>query len=252
MNIIKLSLIALLFALTAMPAVPLRAQEAETGMVSLVQEDDAASKDEKKEKKPDKKKDVVEIDQRFFVYLLIDLVSFLLIILLVFRRNGGHHESIFTYMMFNVMIFMLTFLLNKIKISVGAAFGLFAVFSMLRYRTEGISMKELTYLFIFIGIGLISAIELEYHELLIINGVVFLLTFIYDSNIFFRREHSRLIYYDNTENITPDKMEILLEDIRKRTGLPVHRVKISRVNYMRDAAEIMVYYYETKKTETDK
>ncbi|HRY32595.1 MAG TPA: DUF4956 domain-containing protein [Bacteroidales bacterium] len=251
MKTIKLCLFLLLFAALATPGVPVRAQETETGLISLAQEDAAESKDDKKDKKSDKKKDVVEVNQAFFVYLLIDLVSFMLIILFVFRRNGGHHENIFTYLMFNVMIFMLTFLLNKIKISVGAAFGLFAVFSMLRYRTESVSMKELTYLFIFIGIGLISAIELEYHELIIINAVIFLLTFIYDSNIFFRREHSRLIYYDNTENITPDKMEILLEDIRKRTGLPVHRVKISRVNYMRDAAEIMVYYYETRKTETE-
>jgi len=127
-------------------------------------------KEEKKEEKKKEEKDIINIDSRFFLYLLIDLATFLLIVYLVYYPNCRRKESIFTFLMFNLLIFMLTFVLNRIKMSVGAAFGLFAVFSMLRYRTQGISMKELTYLFIFIAIGLIGAIQLEFYELAIING----------------------------------------------------------------------------------
>jgi len=133
---------------------------------------------EKKDKKKDssKEKDNIDINVKFFWSLLINIVTLLLITLFIYYPNTRQIESLFTFFMFNLLIFMLTFVLNKIKISMGAAFGLFAVFSMLRYRTEGISMKDMTYLFIFIAVGLISAIQLEYYELGIINGLIVIFT----------------------------------------------------------------------------
>ena len=142
------------------------------------------------------------------------------------------------------MIFLLTFLLNKIKISMGAAFGLFAVFSMLRYRTEGINMKDMTYLFIFISVGLISAIHLKYYELGIIDGVILLFIYILDGNKFFRREQSKLVEYENIELIKSENYDILLEDLRKRTGLTIHRINIEQINFLKDAAMIKIFYYD--------
>jgi hypothetical protein len=203
-------------------------------------------KKREKEEKKEKDKDIINIDERFFLYILIDVATFLLIISLVYYPNCKQKESIFTFLMFNLLIFMLTFVLNRIKMSVGAAFGLFAVFSMLRYRTEGISMKELTYLFIFIAIGLISAIQLEFYELLIINGIIFSFTFLFDSNLIIKHEQSKNIEYENIDNIRPENYPLLLEDIRKRTGLNVHRIQVEKIDFLKDSARLKIYYYENK------
>jgi hypothetical protein len=95
-----------------------------------------------------KKKDKIQIDQKFFFSLVIDLAAVFLILIFVYYPNYKKMDTIFTFMMFNLVIFLLTFVLNEVKMSMGAAFGLFAIFSMLRYRTAGINMKDMTYLFI--------------------------------------------------------------------------------------------------------
>lgn len=242
--------IVFLFLLLLSPATaPLKsaAQFAVPTDQSTTQIDESSDKDKKSDKKKDKEKDVVEINLNFFLYLGLNLATLALIIVLVYYPRNRQYESIFTFLMFNLMIFMLTFVLNKVKISVGAAFGLFAVFSMLRYRTEGISMKDMTYLFIFIAIGLISAIQLEFEELAIINGIILLITFLLDSNLILKRESSKLIKYENIDLIRPENSEQLLNDLRRRTGLNIHRFQILEISFLRDTADIKIYYYEKKK-----
>ena len=168
----------------------------------------------------------------------------LIIIFLIYYPNNKKLGYIFTFILFNIVIFLLTFVLNEVKISMGAAFGLFAVFSMLRYRTTGISMKDMTYLFIFIAIGLISAIQLETHELLIINGILIACIFILDSRLVMKHESNRTITYDNLDLILPEKREELMADIKKRTGFNVHRVTIGKINFLKDAANVKIYFYE--------
>jgi hypothetical protein len=129
----------------------------------------------------------------------------------------------------------------------GAAFGLFAVFSMLRYRTEGIDMKDMTYLFVFIAIGLISGIQLETEVLLIICSIVFLFIAVLDSNLFLRREFYQLVDFEKIEMIKPEAREQLIAELRHRTGLNIHRISIDKLDYLRDVARIKVYYYVTKK-----
>jgi hypothetical protein len=207
-------------------------------------DDNSSTKEKKSDKKKDKVKDAVEININFLWYLLINIATLALIILLVYYPGNKQIESIFTFMMFNLLIFMLTYVLNEVKISMGAAFGLFAVFSMLRYRTEGISMKDMTYLFIFIAVGLISAIQLEYTEIAIINGTIVLFTIIFDSRLVFKREHSKIVEYENIELVKLENRKALLEDISKRTGLKIHRISVEKINFLRDTATIKVYYYE--------
>ena len=126
----------------------------------------------------------------------------------------------------------------------GAAFGLFAVFTMLRYRTAGIGMKDMTYLFIFIALGLISGIQLEYYELGIICGIIFLVTFVLDSNLLMKQEMSQKIKFEKIEMIKPEMREQLIEELKARTGLNIHRVSIGRLDYLKDTASIRIYYYE--------
>lgn len=186
----------------------------------------------------------VEINQDFFISLGLDLFTILLIIVFVYYPNYKKLDTIFTFILFNVIIFLLTYVLNTVKISMGAAFGLFAVFSMLRYRTSSIDMKDMTYLFIFIALGLMSAIQMDLYEMIIICSLVFGFTIIFDTKLILKREFSKIVRYEKIEMITPEKRTELIDELKTRTGLNIHRISINEVDFLRDVAIINVYYYD--------
>jgi len=126
----------------------------------------------------------------------------------------------------------------------GAAFGLFAVFSMLRYRTEGINMKDMTYLFIFISVGLISAVHLRYYELIIIDSVIIIFIYVLDGNKIFKREQSKLVEYENIELVKIENYDMLIKDLRNRTGLTIHRIFIESIDFLKDSAVIRIFFYD--------
>jgi hypothetical protein len=254
----KTYLFALILILFSMPYSVAMAQDAfSTNSLSTesVQVDDNTTKEKKKDKKKkedkDYVKDEVEVNQTFFISLLINLVTVFIIVRLIYYPNYHKQDVFFTYFLFNIAIFLLTFLLNKIKISMGAAFGLFAVFSMLRYRTEGISMKDMTYLFIVIAVGLISAVQLDFLDLAIINSILIVFTFLLDGNLLMRREYSKLVNYEKIELIQPEKQEELIADLKARTGLNVHHVSIVKIDFLRDMAVLNIYYYVDKKSKLE-
>ena len=205
-------------------------------------ETDSITVNDKKAEK--KKKNVVMLDEKFFISLAIDIAMVALLIILIYYPITRKMDYIFTFVIFNLMIFLITFVLKYVKLSMGAAFGLFAVFSMLRYRTAGISIRDMTYLFIFIALGLLSAIQLDYYKLGILDGIVFLATFILDGNFIIRREQCKTIRYENIEMIRPERKEELMEDLKKRTGLNIRRISIGRIDFLRDIVNVKVYYYE--------
>lgn len=189
---------------------------------------------------------------KFGFRLLIDFVSVFILIRLVYYPVYKKTELFFTFFIFNVVIFLICFLLNKVDLSMGAAFGLFAVFSMLRYRTEDISLKDMTYLFLVIAMGLVAAVSkikdasdyYEYLFLILVNAVLILLTFLMESKLFMKSETIKTIYYENIELVKAGREIELIEDIRNRTGINVHRVYIQRIDFLKDAASIKIYYYE--------
>lgn len=134
----------------------------------------------------------------------------------------------------------------------GAAFGLFAVFSMLRYRTEDISMKDMTYLFLVIAMGLISAVTKikgteDYIECLFvgaINIVIILVAYLLESTMLMKKEGTKVIIYENINLISTDREAELIEDIKKRTGVNVHRITIQKIDFLRDSAQIKIFYFE--------
>ncbi|MBE0646394.1 MAG: DUF4956 domain-containing protein [Bacteroidales bacterium] len=203
--------------------------------------DDTNLSDEKEKKK---EKKVLEINEKFLISLGINLLNVALIILLIYYPNYRKLDYIFTFIIFNLVIFLLTFVLKYVKLSVGAAFGLFAVFSMLRYRTLSLSIKDLTYLFIFIAMGVLSAIQLDYYELAIIHAIILTCTFLLDGNVIIKGEHIKRIQYENIDMIKPDRHPELIEDLRNRTGLNIHRIVIGKVDFLKDSARIKVYYYD--------
>lgn len=183
---------------------------------------------------------------KFFMRLFVDLVSVFILIRLIYYPGYRNREFFFTFFIFNLIIFLITFLMNKVEMSMGAAFGLFAVFSIMRYRSEDISIKDLTYLFLVIAIGMITAIARGgWDELVLINLIILILTWLLESNILMKKELGKIVMYENIEMIKPENQEKLLEDLRTRTGLNIHRYSIMKIDFLRDMAMMRVYYYGT-------
>ena len=167
------------------------------------------------------------------------------IIKLIYQRNPANNlDFVFTYFMFNSLIFFFAFLLGNITINLGFAFGLFAVFAILRYRTDPIPIKEMTYLFIVITIGVINALsgaEVSYGALLFTNialvGLTYFLETYWQNNMLILRT----VEYEIIENIKPENHEKLLLDLENRIGLPIKRFEIHRINFLRDTVRISIY-----------
>ena len=170
-----------------------------------------------------------------------------IIIKLIYHRNHTNNDFVFTYFMFNSLIFFFAFLLGKITINIGFAFGMFAVFAILRYRTNPIPIKEMTYLFIVITIGVINALsnsEVSFAALLFTNIALVSLTYFLETywqkNLLARIT----IEYEKIENIKPENRDTLLADLKERTGLNIQSFEFRRINFLRDTARIRIYYKE--------
>ena len=184
-----------------------------------------------------------KVSIKFLSRFLVDIVAVFILIRFIYFRNYRRTDLFLTYFGFNIIIFLITYLLNKVEMSMGAAFGLFAVFSMLRYRTENISAKDMTYLFLVIALDLITAISKgSWDDLSIMSAILLALTALLESNVLIKKQHAKLVTYDNISLITPDKNEELLADLRARTGLNIHRVDIQEYDFLKDSVEMMVFY----------
>lgn len=189
--------------------------------------------------------DFVKLCTRF----AIDMVFASIVIYRVYHRLYGGRDFAFTYLVFNVITFSLCVLLRKVPMELGFALGLFAVFGMLRYRTEEIRMRDLTYLFIVIGLGILNAVankKISLVELVTVNAVIVGITAALELRPAARRSASTPMLYDNLSLLRPGEREALLADLRARTGLDVSRVSVNRIDLLRDAAEITVFYTEDK------
>lgn len=191
---------------------------------------------------------ISKISYRF----LIDIISVFILIRFVYFPVYRKRELFFTYIIFNCIIFLICFLLNKVELSLGAAFGLFAVFSMLRYRTEDISIKDMTYLFLTIAMGLIASVvkikgASEYYELIflvILNFTLIFIAFLLEGKFLLKTESTKIIIYENIELVHIEKEKELIDDIKARTGLNIHRFSIQKIDFLKDAATLKIYYYE--------
>lgn len=185
-----------------------------------------------------------QLNLKFALRMMINITTTLIIIRGIYYRSYKRADLFLTFFAFNIVIFLITFLLNKVEMTMGAAFGLFAVFSMLRYRTENISAKDMTYLFIVIANGLIMAVSKGgWDELLLIAGIFILFTMLLESNWLIRREFSQQIFYEKIELVHLAKRKEMMDDLKERTGLNIHRIEMQEIDLLKDAARITVYYH---------
>jgi len=184
---------------------------------------------------------------------LLDLLFTVIAVRVVYSRLYHQRDYIFTYLVLNVVTFFLAFLLSKSPIGLGSAFGLFAVFGILRYRTEGIQVRNLTYLFVVIGVALLNALandQVSLVELVTVNGIIVGSVCILEASSFSRREESRQVLYDRLDLLGPATQSHLIEDLRARPRLPVERYVIGDVDLLRDSACITVYYPVSSRRQT--
>jgi hypothetical protein len=186
-----------------------------------------------------------KITEKLLMRLCIDIISLFVIVRLIYFQRYKNKAFFLPFAIFNIIIFLITYLLNKVDLSLGAAFGLFAVFGIMRYRSEDISIKNLTYLFIVIAIGLLSAIAKgSWEEIVFYNFIIIVITYFLESTILGKQENTKIIIYDNTANLNPEKRNELIQDLKNRTGYNIKKIEIERIDFLRDSAVLRVYYEE--------
>jgi Domain of unknown function (DUF4956) len=179
-----------------------------------------------------------------FRFALNALVIFLLVRIIYYPRHRNR-DFLFSFFLFNIINFIICYLLSSATIKIGFAFGLFAIFSIIRYRSVSVPIREMAYLLTSVTIGILNALsslDTGLPELLISNGVLLLLTFVLDRKVTLPHENSQMVIYEKIELIKPENRTQLIEDLKLRTGLPIHRIEIGRIDLMRDSAKIRIFY----------
>jgi len=182
----------------------------------------------------------------FLLRLLINTVTMIILIRFVYYTIYLKRDFYFTFFLINFIVFLLAYMLEKTKAfnSFGSAFGLLAAFSLLRFRTETITTKDMTYLFIIMTIGLINSImKGSYIEIIGLNAIIIVAVLIVDGNGLMRNQKTKTIEYNNLENIQPEQHKVLLEDLRKRTGLDIQKITIEHIDFGKNRVDIKIYYY---------
>lgn len=166
------------------------------------------------------------------------------IIHLLYYPKSKRRDYYFTFSLISISIFFLIFLLGSVKLKIGFALGLFAVFGIIRYRTESMPVREMTYLFVIIALSIINAlaVTISYVELFATNMIFIICIWACESNRWLKHVSSKLIRYDRIELIKPEYHEKLLEDLRQRTGLKIEKVEIGHIDFLHDSAMLKVYY----------
>jgi hypothetical protein len=175
----------------------------------------------------------------------LDLAFTYLVVGRIYQRlYADRRDFVFTYYILNLITFSMCILLRKVPMELGFALGLFAVFGILRYRTEAIRMRDLTYLFIVIGIAILNAVankKISLAELLAVNALIVVVTGWIELSPRHRSYGETTVLYDNLALLQPGRETELHADLTARTGLAVVRVKVHRIDLLRDAAELTAY-----------
>ncbi|HHG84376.1 MAG TPA: DUF4956 domain-containing protein [Bacteroidetes bacterium] len=185
--------------------------------------------------------DIYKLLFRFAVNFAFLFIAVRMIYYAVSRKK----QYVFSYIMINVLVFLICFTLKKFELQLGMALGLFALFGILRYRTDAIPIREMTYLFVVIGLGVMNALankKMSYVEIFLTNGIIVGILFGLEWSLGFGREVKKKIVYEKIALIHPVKRKELILDLEDRTGLAINRVEVGSVDFLRDTANISIYY----------
>ena len=182
---------------------------------------------------------------KLLIAFFINFIAIMVVVRWLYYPKCKRGEFFFTYILIAISTFMLIYVLGDVKLKAGIALGLFAMFSIIRYRTEQIAIREMTYLFIIIALSAINGLtisELSIGEVLVINILFVATTWLCESKLFISHYSYKVIKYDNINLITPDKRKELIDDLKMRTGLNIIKVEVGAIDFLKDAAIVKMYY----------
>ena len=178
---------------------------------------------------------------------VFNLITITIIVRYIYYPVTKNKDYLFTYFLISLTVFLLCVLLDSVKLQLGFALGLFAIFGIIRYRTDPIAIKEMTYLFLVIGISVVNALankKISHAELIFANLLIVFVTFGMERIWLLKAEIRKNITYEKIELIVPEKRAELLADLKERTGLNISRIEIRRIDFLKDTANLRVFYYE--------
>lgn len=182
------------------------------------------------------------VDLHFLIRLLINAGS-VFVLIRFYYTYSRHRENAASFILFGLGVFLVTSLLHSVTVTMGFAFGLFAVFSMLRYRTEALGIKEMTYLFLVIAMALLAAVgTMQHMELVGLNLLIIVLAVMLETRVLLPRHGEKEIEYEKIENVHAQRQADLIEDLRQRTGLDVFQVDVVSISYLRDTAVLRMHF----------
>lgn len=184
----------------------------------------------------------------------INLFFLTILIRVLYYTKTRRKDYLFTYYLIGTITFFLCFGLMQMDIDTGMGLGLFAIFGIIRYRTDAIEIKEMTYLFMIIGISVVNALasnELSISEVAVINVTVVLLTYILENVWLMKHETRKTINYERIDLIKPENHDLLKADLEKRTGLTINRVEVGKIDFLNDTAMLRIYYYADEQEFSD-
>jgi hypothetical protein len=187
--------------------------------------------------------DFLDLVVRFSFNFIVVLVA----IRWIYYPTTKRKDYLFTYLVISIVIFLLCFLLNNVKLQLGFALGLFAVFGIIRYRTDSVPIKEMTYLFLTIGISVINSLankKISYAELIFTNFALLFITYMLEHIFLLKHESTKTIIYEKIDLIKAENREELIKDIEERTGLKINKIQIGRIDFLRDTVRIKIFYFE--------
>lgn len=189
------------------------------------------------------KVDFWELVVRFMFNMLVVFIG----VRWIYYPRTKRKDYLFTYIIISAVIFLLCFLLDNVKLQLGFALGLFAIFGIIRYRTDAIPIKEMTYLFLVIGVSVINALankKISYAELIFTNFVILFICFLMEHVFSLKHESTKSILYEKIDLIRSGRRPELIKDLEERTGLKINRIEVGRINFLRDTVKINIFYYE--------
>lgn len=176
----------------------------------------------------------------------LNMVVILILVRWLYYSTTKRKEYLFTYILISSLIFLLCYLLAGVKLQIGFALGLFAIFGIIRYRTSSIPIKEMTYLFLIIGVSIINALadtKTSVAEVLFTNFVIIVITFCMEKIWLQKHELSKIIIYEKINLIKPENNQDLLNDLQERTGIrKIKRVEIGKIDFLKDTCTLQIFY----------
>ncbi len=178
---------------------------------------------------------------------IFNLVIITVIIRYIYYPVTKNKDYLFTYFLISLTVFLLCVLLDSVKLQLGFALGLFAIFGIIRYRTDPIPIKEMTYLFLVIGISVVNALankKISHAELVFANLMLVFVVFGMERLWLLKPELRKNVIYEKIELIVPERRDELISDLQERTGINIIRVEVRRIDFLKDTANLRIFYYE--------